>query len=90
MREESSAGGIVMPNGNCTSTLNIIGGRINKQGYGTSCSFTRNLYFDRRFASNNFAPPWFPSTTIQVGGAQPINIDSAMQRIRWTNQTVFQ
>jgi Tfp pilus assembly protein PilX len=49
--------------GSSINNLNIVGGRIqnNIKNIGAT---TRNVFFDRRFAANGFAPPWFPSTTV--------------------------
>jgi hypothetical protein len=56
------SGGLVNT-GNAINTLTIVGGRIQNtiQNIGAT---TRNVWFDRRFAQGNFAPPWFPSTTV--------------------------
>ena len=56
------SGGLVNT-GNAINTLTIVGGRIQNtiQNINTT---TRNVWFDRRFAQGNFAPPWFPSTTV--------------------------
>ena len=80
----SGTGGLVN-NGNSINTLNIIGGRIQStiQNIGAT---TRNVFFDRRFAQGNFAPPWFPSTTIT---STPSGVESSTvsnptpQRIEW-------
>jgi Tfp pilus assembly protein PilX len=80
----TGTGGIVN-NGNSINTLNIVGGRIQStiQNIGAT---TRNVFFDRRFAAGNFAPPWFPSTTIT---STPSGVESSTvsnptpQRIEW-------
>jgi hypothetical protein len=56
------SGGLVNT-GNAINTLTIVGGRIQNtiQNIGAT---TRNVWFDRRFTQGNFAPPWFPSTTV--------------------------
>lgn len=80
----SATGGIVN-NGNSINTLNIVGGRIQStiQNIGAT---TRNVFFDRRFAQGNFAPPWFPSTTIT---STPTGVENSTasvptaQRVEW-------
>ena len=66
------------------NTFNNVGGMIQ------SCIFAadvnaENTWFDRRFTARaNFAPPWFPSTTIAVGGPQNSNPSAAPpQRLTW-------
>ncbi len=80
----AGTGGLVN-NGNAINTLNIIGGRIQStiQNIGAT---TRNVFFDRRFAQGNFAPPWFPSTTITStpSGVENSTVSSQTpQRIEW-------
>jgi Tfp pilus assembly protein PilX len=80
----AGTGGIVN-NGNSINTLNIVGGRIQStiQNIGAT---TRNVFFDRRFAQGNFAPPWFPSTTIT---STPTGVENSsvatpsVQRVEW-------
>jgi hypothetical protein len=51
-----------------------------------------NIYYDQRFkVRQNFAPPWFPQTTIL---AQDVTTSSKAplvyitpQRVQWVNQT---
>lgn len=81
------SGGLVNT-GNAINTLNIVGGRIQNtiQNINTS---TRNVFFDRRFLNNNFAPPWFPSTTVTsttvtTTTTETANITSStFQRTNW-------
>jgi len=82
-----SAGGSggMVNNGNSINTLNIVGGRIQStiQNIGAT---TRNVFFDRRFAQGNFAPPWFPSTSITStpSGVENSTLTSpSVQRIEW-------
>jgi hypothetical protein len=76
--------------GAAINTLNIVGGRIQNAIYTISAQ-TRNVFFDRRFTNRaNFAPPWFPATTVTQGGALPTNITSSVQRVQWLNQTTLQ
>jgi hypothetical protein len=78
------SGGLVNT-GSSINTLNIVGGRIQNtiQNIGTT---TRNVLFDRRFAANNFAPPWFPSTTVTT---VPAGVETstaaapAITRLQW-------
>ena len=55
-------------NGNAINTLTIVGGRIQNQIKNIN-STTRNVFFDKRYSQGGFAPPWFPSTTVNVGSA---------------------
>ena len=85
---QGGSGGIVNT-GASIGTLNIVGGRIQNtiQNIGAS---KRNVFFDRRFASNGFAPPWFPSTTLTTTGPAPTLVNSSVQRTQWLNQTNYQ
>jgi Tfp pilus assembly protein PilX len=78
------SGGLVNT-GSAINTLNIIGGRIQNtiQNINTT---TRNVFFDRRFAANNFAPPWFPSTTVTTipAGVESSTISApTITRVQW-------
>jgi hypothetical protein len=66
------------------NTFNNVGGMIQSCIYAAPIN-TENTWFDRRFTTRpNFAPPWFPSTTITTGGALPTNVTAAPpQRIQW-------
>jgi Tfp pilus assembly protein PilX len=67
----------------CINTFNNVGGQIQSNIFG-ACMSTENTYFDRRYTSKpGFAPPWFPSTTLTQGGAQPTNLSSSVQRVTW-------
>jgi Tfp pilus assembly protein PilX len=78
------SGGLINT-GSLINTLNIVGGRIQNtiQNINTT---TRNVFFDRRFAANNFAPPWFPSTTVTT---VPAGVETstaaapAVTRLQW-------
>ena len=74
--------------GSQINTLTILGGRIqnNIKNIGTT---TRNVFFDRRFGQNGFAPPWFPSTTITVSGTESATLTSTFQRVMWQNQSSY-
>jgi Tfp pilus assembly protein PilX len=68
------------------NTFNNVGGMIQSCIYAADVN-TQNTWFDRRFTARpNFAPPWFPSTTITTGGALPSNpgVPTA-QRLQWLN-----
>jgi Tfp pilus assembly protein PilX len=71
--------------GSQINQLNIVGGRIQNTIMDINTA-NRNVLFDRRFASNGFAPPWFPSTTVTPTGTTPINsvsASSSFQRVSW-------
>lgn len=74
--------------GAAINTLTIVGGRIQNQikNIGTK---TRNVFFDRRFAKGGFAPPWFPSTSLTLGGVKSANVTTTVQRLQWVNQTSY-
>jgi hypothetical protein len=75
--------------GNSINKLTIVGGRIQNtiQNIGAT---TRNVFFDRRYSSNNFAPPWFPSTTISNAGLDsPKSVNASFQRLQWVSQTSY-
>jgi Tfp pilus assembly protein PilX len=80
------SGGLVNT-GNSIDTLTIVGGRIQNtiQNIATT---TRNVWFDRRYASGGFAPPWFPSTTVTTTTtyANPVPVVTAA-RNTWVNLT---
>lgn len=87
----AGTGGLVNLNTNSSNplgTLTIVGGRIQSQIKNINTT-TRNVFFDRRFGKNGFAPPWFPSTAL----APPANQNTAnmapatVQRLKWQNLT---
>jgi hypothetical protein len=82
-----SAGGsgAITNTGNAISQLTIVGGRMQNtiQGINTT---TRNIFYDRRFSQGNFAPPWFPSTTITSNGVvNAVVVVSPPTRLSWTD-----
>jgi Tfp pilus assembly protein PilX len=81
---DSGSGGLVNI-GRSISTLTIVGGRIQNEIKNINSS-TRNVFFDRRFAGN-FAPPWFPSTTISPSGKSSASTVASVDRVRWVDQT---
>lgn len=66
------------------NTFNNVGGMAQSCIYAADVN-TENTWFDRRYTSRpNFAPPWFPSTTIKTGGALPANAGTpTAQRVQW-------
>ncbi|MGH9701879.1 MAG: hypothetical protein ACRD4K_00775, partial [Candidatus Acidiferrales bacterium] len=79
---QNGSGGIVNT-GNAIGTLNIVGGRIQNSIQNINSS-KRNVFFDRRFSSGGFAPPWFPSTTVTPAGlAASTTTISPPQRTKW-------
>jgi Tfp pilus assembly protein PilX len=83
----NGSGGLVNI-GNQINTLAIVGGRIQNQIKNIN-TITRNVFFDRRFAQNNFAPPWYPSTSIQVSGSNSAAMTTTIQRTKWFNRTTY-
>ncbi|HEX7284929.1 MAG TPA: PilX N-terminal domain-containing pilus assembly protein [Candidatus Angelobacter sp.] len=83
---QGGSGGLVNV-GASINTLTIVGGRIqnNIKNIGTT---TRNVMFDRRFA-NGFAPPWYPSTTVTLGGILAANVAPFVSRRQWQNKTSY-
>jgi len=69
------------------NTLTIVGGRIQNNIMNIGAT-TRNVLFDQRFA-NGFSPPWFPSTTVTLGGVKIANVVPAVSRRQWQNRTAF-
>jgi len=84
---QNGSGGLVNI-GNGINTLTIVGGRIQNQIKNIN-STTRNVFFDRRFAQNGFAPPWFPSTTVSTGSSESANLTSSVQRVQWLNRSSY-
>ena len=79
---QGGSGGIVNT-GQAINTLNIVGGRIQNTIQNIN-STTRNVLFDRRFAQGNFAPPWFPSTTLTgVPQDSVTSVVPSVQRTQW-------
>jgi len=74
--------------GSAINQLTIVGGRIQNQIKNINTK-TRNVFFDRRFAKGGFAPPWFPSTSVALGGVKSANVTTTVQRLQWVNQTSY-
>lgn len=83
----TGSGGLVNT-GSTINTLTIVGGRIQNTIKNIN-STTRNVFFDRRFSQNGFAPPWFPSTTVTPSGVSAATLTSSFQRVQWLNQTSY-
>ena len=72
------------------NTFNNVGGEI-QSGICAADMTTENTYFDRRYtAKQNFAPPWFPSTTITATGPSQSTPTVTVQRVQWVNSTALQ
>jgi hypothetical protein len=84
---QTGSGGLVNI-GNSINTLSIVGGRIQNQIKNIN-STTRNVFFDRRFAKNGFAPPWFPSTTVTQTGTDSATLTTSVQRVQWLNKSSY-
>jgi hypothetical protein len=84
---QTGSGGLVNI-GNSINTLTIVGGRIQNQIKNIN-STTRNVFFDRRFAKNGFAPPWFPSTTVTQTGTDSATLTTSVQRVQWLNKSSY-
>jgi hypothetical protein len=79
---DTGSGGIVNT-GNGINKLTIMGGRIQNSIQNIN-STTRNVFFDRRFTQGNFAPPWFPSTTVVgVASDSVTSVVPSVQRTLW-------
>jgi hypothetical protein len=74
--------------GNAINTLTIVGGRIQNQIKNINTT-TRNVFFDKRFSQNGFAPPWFPSTTVTFGSITSAKATTTVTRVQWLNQSSY-
>jgi Tfp pilus assembly protein PilX len=74
--------------GSTINTLSIVGGRIQNTIKNINAT-TRNVFFDRRFSQNGFAPPWFPSTTVTLGALTQAQATVTVQRVQWVNQSSY-
>lgn len=79
--------GAIVNTGGQINTLTIVGGRIQNTIQNIN-TVTRNVLFDRRFAGG-LAPPWFPSTTINLGGLTEGQITPALWHAQWINKTPY-
>ncbi len=66
------------------NTINNVGGMVQSCIYSADVN-AENTWFDRRFTARpGFAPPWFPQTTLTLGGPQNSNPQPpTFQRIQW-------
>jgi hypothetical protein len=66
------------------NTINNVGGMAQSCIYGADVN-AENTWFDRRYTARpNFAPPWFPSTTITTGGGGIATVSAPKaQRVQW-------
>jgi Tfp pilus assembly protein PilX len=72
------------------NNLNLLGGRIANQAKSGNTT-TRNIFFDQRFGSGGFSPPWFPSTTIQNGTQDSATfVQPTVRHVQWLNTTSYQ
>jgi Tfp pilus assembly protein PilX len=74
--------------GNAINTLTIVGGRIQNQIKNINAT-SRNVFFDKRFSQNGFAPPWFPSTTVTAGSITAAQATTTVTRVQWMNQSSY-
>ena len=74
--------------GNHIDTLVLMGGRIANQAKSGNTT-TRNIFFDRRYAQNGFAPSWYPSTTVQSSASNSATMTTTIQRTTWFNRTTY-
>jgi hypothetical protein len=83
-----------MATGNSVGTFTNIGGRIENRAHSVSMNKS-NVYFDRRFtARSDFAPPWFPSTTVSrnviSGTMSAMTTPGTPSRVLWQYRTAGQ
>jgi Tfp pilus assembly protein PilX len=84
---QGGTGGLVNV-GSQINTLTIVGGRIQNQIKNIATT-TRNVFFDRRYSQNGFAPPWFPSTHLNLGAITSATATTTVQRVQWLNQSSY-
>jgi hypothetical protein len=84
----SGGSGGLVNSGSAINTLAIVGGRIQNQIKNINTT-TRNVFFDRRFAQNGFAPPWYPSTSVQASGSNSGTMTTTIQRTKWFNRATY-
>lgn len=72
------------------NTLNLVGGRVANVAMSGN-TITRNIFFDQRFLQGNFAPPWYPSTTVQVSTTDSSSFSPpTVQRLQWYYKSSYQ
>jgi len=81
--QNGSGGWIAGSSSNSIDTVTLVGSRVANQAKSCYCT-TRNLYFDQRFSSGGFAPPWFPATTITPSSTDAVSsVVTTVQRTQW-------
>jgi hypothetical protein len=81
--------GVFATPGNSVGTWTNIGGRVENSINGVNMN-TSNVYFDRRFtARTNFAPPWFPQTSISLSDIMGASNQTQVtaNRVTWVTAT---
>jgi hypothetical protein len=82
--------GMIATPGNSVGTWTNVGGRVESSINGVNIN-TGNVFYDRRFtARTNFAPPWFPQTSIAAGditGGSAANTYITPSRTQWVSNT---
>ena len=69
--------------GSGIGTWTILGGRAEDQAHSVNIN-TGNTYYDRRFTSGSFGPPWFPTAVPQLGTtAVPAKSGTTVSRTSW-------
>ena len=71
--------------GSSIGTWTILGGRSEDQAHGVSIG-RGNTYYDRRFGTGTFGPPWFPTAVPQpgAGAIPPVLYQLQEKRISWS------
>ena len=83
LSQGGSGGWQVGSSSNEVNTVTLVGSRVANTAQSCYCS-TRNLYFDQRFQSGGFAPPWFPQTTITATATDSVtSVNTTVQRTQW-------
>ena len=88
MISQGGSGGLIAQ-WNSINVLSIVGGRIANQALSGASLGSRNIWFDQRFASGNFAPPWFPSTTVTTTGNTTATVTVTPSRVSWEDITAM-
>jgi hypothetical protein len=88
MISQGGSGGLIAQ-WNQINVLTIVGGRIANQALSGASLNSRNIWFDQRFASGNFAPPWFPATTVTTTGNTTATVTVTPSRVSWEDTTAM-
>lgn len=89
MISNGGSGGLIAQ-WNSIGTLTIVGGRIANNAKSGASLGSRNIWFDQRFGSGGFAPPWFPSTTVGLATtttSSAVMGSTTFTRKYWLNTT---